>query len=134
MVRWTKGEAEIEQLLATGELQKIDVSAAQGAPLLEKAQSVLQSARILLESDPDSAFTLAYDAVRHALKALLAEQGLRATSKGGHYAVQQAVRAQLRYTLQDACPSGLIDQRPTAQGFPQRPPCRLRSQHPVQCR
>jgi hypothetical protein len=37
---------------------------------------------------------LAYDAARFACIALLAQQGLRATTSGGHYAVQQAVRAQ----------------------------------------
>ncbi len=37
---------------------------------------------------------LAYHASRQALTALLAHEGLRPTTKGGHYAVEQAVRAQ----------------------------------------
>jgi hypothetical protein len=37
---------------------------------------------------------LAYDAARQALTGLFAQQGLRPTTKGGHYAVEQAVRAQ----------------------------------------
>ena len=41
-----------------------------------------------------SAYVLAYDAARFACIALLAQQGLRATTSGGHYAVEQAVRAQ----------------------------------------
>ncbi len=40
------------------------------------------------------AYVLAYDAARFACIALLAQQGLRATTGGGHYAVEQSVRAQ----------------------------------------
>lgn len=41
-----------------------------------------------------SAYVLAYDAARFACIALLAQQGLRATTSGGHYAVERTVRAQ----------------------------------------
>jgi hypothetical protein len=37
---------------------------------------------------------LSYDAARFACVALLAQQGLRVTTNGGHYAVERAVRAQ----------------------------------------
>lgn len=37
---------------------------------------------------------LAYDAARHACTALLAQQGLRPTTRGGHLVVDEAVRAQ----------------------------------------
>ncbi|MFC5764389.1 hypothetical protein [Actinacidiphila bryophytorum] len=47
-----------------------------------------------MESDPEGAYTLAYDAARRALAAVLQNQGLRATSRGGHTAVYEAVRAQ----------------------------------------
>ena len=36
----------------------------------------------------DSAFVLAYDAARYAARALLAQQGLRPTTSGGHYVVE----------------------------------------------
>jgi hypothetical protein len=36
----------------------------------------------------------AYDASRQACLALLAQQGLRPTTAGGHYAVEEAIRAQ----------------------------------------
>jgi len=48
----------------------------------------------LVCSDPYSAYVLADDAARFACIALLAQQGLRATTSGGHYAVEQSVRAQ----------------------------------------
>lgn len=47
-----------------------------------------------MDDDPDSAFVLAYDAARYAVTALLAQQGLRPTTSGGHYAVALALRAQ----------------------------------------
>lgn len=94
MARWKRGESEIEGLLAAGELQPLTGAAANGERLLEKAAVTLTTARSAVDPDPDSAFVLAYDAARQALTALLAHQGLRPTTKGGHYAVDQAVRAQ----------------------------------------
>lgn len=49
----------------------------------------------MLAKDPEGAYTLAYDAARRALAAVLQNEGLRATSRGGHTAVYEAVRAQL---------------------------------------
>src|SRR3712207_6256518 len=46
------------------------------------------------DSDPDGAYTMLYDAARQSLAALLQAQGLRATSRGGHVAVQLAIEAQ----------------------------------------
>jgi HEPN domain-containing protein len=94
MARWMRGETEVESLLAAGELQKLTGEAANGQRLLEKAAVTLETARSAVERDPDSAFVLAYDAARQALTGLLAHQGLRPTTKGGHYAVEQAARAQ----------------------------------------
>lgn len=45
--------------------------------------------------DPAGVLQLSYDAGRKASAALLAIQGLRATTRGGHVAVIDAVRAQL---------------------------------------
>lgn len=94
MARWILGEAEIEALIASGDLQTLTGAAADGRRLLEKAALTLGTARAVAERDPDSAFVLAYDAARQAATALLAHQGLRPTTKGGHYAVEQAMRAQ----------------------------------------
>ena len=94
MARWKPGEAEVEALIAAGELQKLTGEAANGARLLTKAAVTLATARSAAERDPDSAFVLAYDAARQAMTALLAHQGLRPTTKGGHFAVERAARAQ----------------------------------------
>jgi hypothetical protein len=44
---------------------------------------------------PLAGYALAYDAARKALTAILENQGLRPTTRGGHLAVYEAVRAQL---------------------------------------
>ncbi len=62
--------------------------------LLDVAIKHLDSAALVAESDPDGAYTLVYDAARKSLVAVLQAQGLRATSKGGHYAIQEAIAAQ----------------------------------------
>ncbi len=67
---------------------------ADGAQWLSKARRTLSTAEGAADTDPDSAFTLAYDAARFACTALLAQQGLRPTTRGGHYAVEVAVRGQ----------------------------------------
>jgi hypothetical protein len=45
--------------------------------------------------DPTGAYQLLYDAARKALGSVLENQGLRATSRGGHIAVVDAATAQL---------------------------------------
>lgn len=94
LARWQLGAAEVQELIDRGDLQKLVGEAANGTRLLRKASRTLQTSGLALESDPDSAFVLAYDATRQALTALLAQQGLRPTSVGGHFAVEQSARAQ----------------------------------------
>jgi hypothetical protein len=94
MARWPRGEAEIERLLGLGHLQAVTGAAADGQPLLAKAGRTLATAASITSSDPDSALVLAYDAARYAATGLLAQQGLRPTTAGGHVAVDSAIRAQ----------------------------------------
>ncbi|MGH3383529.1 MAG: HEPN domain-containing protein [Nocardioidaceae bacterium] len=118
MARWKRGEAEIGSLIASGDLQKLTGEAANGERLLEKAAITLETATTATERDPDSAFVLAYDAARQALTALLAHQGLRPTTKGGHYAVEQAVRAQFGPGLRQF---GALRRRRNELEYPARP-------------
>jgi hypothetical protein len=92
--RWPRGEADIEELLRRSELESITGTAADGSPLLAQAARTAATAAGLVTADPYSAYVLAYDATRFACVALLAQQGIRATTSGGHYAVERAVRAQ----------------------------------------
>jgi hypothetical protein len=94
MSRWPRGETEVEELLRRSELERITGAAADGVPLLTQAEKTAATAAGLVGTDAYSAYVLAYDAARFACVALLAQQGMRATSSGGHYAVERAVRAQ----------------------------------------
>lgn len=94
MSRWARGEAEIDQMLSEGQLQRVTGAGANGGPWLAKATATIATAGSIAMSDPGSAYTLAYDAARFACVGLLAQQGLRPTTKGGHYAVQVAVTRQ----------------------------------------
>lgn len=118
MTRWKRGESDVETLIAAGELQKLTGEAANGDRLLEKAAITLETARSAIDRDPDSAFVLAYDASRQALTALLAHQGLRPTTRGGHYAVEQAVRAQFGPGFRQF---GALRRRRNELEYPERP-------------
>ena len=95
MARWQRGDPEVEELIRRRELEHVTGPAADGAPLLAQAHKTVATAAGLVQADAHSAYVLAYDAARFACIALLAQQGMRATTDGGHYAVEHAVRAQL---------------------------------------
>lgn len=94
MSPWAIGAAEIDALLSQGHLQRVRGGEANGRQLLERASRTLHTATAIAQDDPDSAFVLAYDAARYGGTALLAQQGLRPTTTGGHYVVEVALRTQ----------------------------------------
>jgi hypothetical protein len=94
-VRWEQGRAALEGMLDRGEIERVVASRPQAEELLGQAGKHVATARLAMESDPIGAYQLLYDAARKALCAVLENQGLRATSRGGHIAVYEAVRAQL---------------------------------------
>ena len=68
--------------------------------LLEDAGRHLgTSATALSSGDLSGAYQLAYDALRKSAASLMEVQGLRATSRGGHVAVQEASQAQFGSTV-----------------------------------
>ncbi len=93
-MRWSRGEALIERLIDERRLQRVSGAQADGTALLARAARTVDTAEMVAADDPDSAYVLAYDATRQACTALLAHQGLRPTTQGGHYAVEEAVRGQ----------------------------------------
>src|SRR5881628_3622808 len=82
-------------MITRGELEKVPASRDHADLLLSQAHQHLASAQAIARSDATGAYQLAYDAARKALAAILENQGLRATSRGGHLAVLDAVTAQL---------------------------------------
>lgn len=63
--------------------------------LLAQARKDLASADLLHDANPKRAYESLYDAARMALTAVLENEGLRPTSRGGHIAPYAAVSAQL---------------------------------------
>ena len=94
-MRWNQGRTVIERMLAHGELQRVPASRSQADRLLRQAREHLDSAMDICQRDAAGGYAMAYDAARKALTAVLENQGLRPTTRGGHLAVFHAVRAQL---------------------------------------
>lgn len=91
---WERGRAEIDRLVDDGELEIVQPSADVARRLLAEAAAHIGLAGKGVEDDPAGALQLSYDAARKASAALLAVQGLRSTTRGGHIAVIDAVGAQ----------------------------------------
>lgn len=94
-MRWEQGRTAIERMLADGELQRVPASREQSERLLAQARVHVTSALKVCDEDPAGGYTLAYDGARKSLTAILENEGLRPTTRGGHLAVLEAVRAQL---------------------------------------
>ena len=94
-MRWEQGRAEIDTMIAQGLIEKVAPSREHADRLLAQAARHLANAQGSAPQDPEGAYGTLYDAGRKALWAILANQGLRPTTRGGHLAVYDAVRAQL---------------------------------------
>lgn len=94
-MKWNQGRAEIESMVVSGELERIRADRERALAMLDEASAHIRSAAVVVGIDPQGAYVLLYDASRKAMAAVLENQGLRATSRGGHLAVYRSVRAQL---------------------------------------
>lgn len=88
------GESDVLRLLRERDVEQVPPDSDLADLLMDDARRHLASATRLADDDPAGAFQMAYDAARKACSALLAVQGLRATSRGGHIAVRDVARAQ----------------------------------------
>lgn len=90
--RWTttpkaarQAPGTVEDMIAARQLRRVTPDRNFQLRLLERAASSINSANRILDSDPEGAFVLAYDAIRHSVDAHLNTQGLRVESgDGGH--------------------------------------------------
>ena len=97
---WQPGHDRIEELLAARELEQVTPANSVASLLLEDAgRHLATAARAVETGDLTGAYQLAYDALRKSAASLLAVQGLRATSRGRHVAVQEATIAQFGSTF-----------------------------------
>ncbi len=94
-MRWQQGRELVDGMIARAELERVPASRDHADLLLAQARRHVGSAEAIAGDDPAGAYQLLYDAARKALAAVLENQGLRATSRGGHIAVREAVTAQL---------------------------------------
>ena len=79
-------------MVEQGRLDRVVPSPGHADRLLADAAAHVESALAVAGEDPNGGFQLAYDAGRKAASAVLATEGLRSTSKGGHIATIAAVR------------------------------------------
>lgn len=94
MARWGKGADAVTALIEARHIQRIIADSQTAEALLKSARRHVKTAGTVVNDDPEGAYTLAYDASRKSAAAVLAHQGLRGTTAGGHLAVVDAVRAQ----------------------------------------
>jgi len=81
---------DLADLIREGRIESVPPDPAQVAILREQAVRHLASSRTISGTDPAGAFSLAYDAIRKELTALLLDHGFRARSAGSHTATGQA--------------------------------------------
>jgi L-rhamnose isomerase len=87
------GRETILAMLDDGDLEQVAPNAEFAQTLIDKARKHLATADLLQDTDLEIASDALYTAARLSVTALLATQGLRPTTKGGHIAPIKAVRA-----------------------------------------
>jgi hypothetical protein len=92
---WEPGRERVRQLIDDGDIEQVTPDITIARRLLEDAGRHLATASAAKAAgDMSGGYQMAYDAFRKSAASLLEAQGLRATSRGGHLAVQEAVTAQ----------------------------------------
>jgi len=97
---WEPGRERVRELIDAGEVDQVTPDLAIARRMLEDADRHRATAsQAKMTGDLSGAYQLAYDALRKSAMSLLQAQGLRATSRGGHLAVQGVVIAQFGATV-----------------------------------
>jgi hypothetical protein len=92
---WEPGCERVRELIDAGEVEQVTRDLAMARRMLEDAgRHLITASQAKMAGDLSGAYQLAYDALRKSAASLLEAQGLRATSRGGHLAVQEVVTAQ----------------------------------------
>ncbi|SHJ33940.1 hypothetical protein SAMN02745244_02282 [Tessaracoccus bendigoensis DSM 12906] len=87
---------ELADLIRERRLETVALDPDQARLLHKQAAAHLASSRMIGHTDVAGAFSLAYDAIRKELTALLLEHGFRAKSAGSHSSTAQAARKLLK--------------------------------------
>ena len=100
---WEPGRVRVHEMINAREVEQVTPDLAIARRMLEDAGRHLATAsQAKVAGDLSGAYQLAYDALRKSAASLLEAQGLRATSRGGHLAVQEVVTAQFGTTVRRA--------------------------------
>lgn len=94
-MKWQQGRADIDKMLADGELERVQASREHADRLINQARRHLDSAEATCESDPEGCLR---HLVRRRSQGAVGDPGQpRAAThhQGGHLAVYHAVKAQL---------------------------------------
>lgn len=91
---WGRGRAEIDRLIAGSRLTRVTANRELARQYLTQARDHLSAAEAVKTLDAPGAFTLAYDAARLSLAAILINQGLRPRGEGAHAVLLEAILAQ----------------------------------------
>ncbi len=84
-----------EQLLKEGRIRRHSARPQQIQALFNVAERDLEAAATMSEFDPDWTYTIAYNAILQASRALMFSQGYRPRQDGGHATVIRFVREAL---------------------------------------
>jgi hypothetical protein len=94
--RWEQGRPVVDRLIAAERVQPVVASRELADLMIARARTHLATAAAVAVSDPTAAFQTAYDGSRKALAAIMANQGLRATTApGAHKVLLEVCLAQL---------------------------------------
>lgn len=86
----------IDELVASGRLQRVPVDATRARSLLAQARTHLESAAAVAKTDPSLAYVALYDAARKAVSAHMVANGFREMARlGAHRAVVEYALAAL---------------------------------------
>lgn len=122
LLRWEEGRAEVDELLRVRKLERVPASEELAGYLLTAAARHIESARLIADSDPMGSYQVSYDGARKALASVLQIQGLRPTSSGGHYVIEECLKAQLVSTGREIIDKFSVMRRIRNQNeYPQRP-------------
>lgn len=115
-----QGSKTVQKFIDGTRLQKVIASREHAERLLKQAENHLLSSAKLATEDPEGAYSALYDAARKALVAVLEVQGLRPTTKGGHFIICEALEVQINPPFNEVISTfNRIRKMRNAQEYPQ---------------
>ena len=119
LINRRQGSERVQKFINGARLQMVVPSRAHADRLLKQSKNHLLSSSKLAAEDPEGAYSSLYDAARKALVAVLEVQGLRPTTKGGHFIICEALEVQIDPPFDDViAPFNRMRKMRNAQEYP----------------